>query len=138
MQQQQQQQQQQQHTWHDNKTLTHPPTAQTTPTETVRLAAASEAEQRDWVRVLASCSTVAPSSSSSSESSAGAADATPSAVAAVAEADAFWAACFGAAREVAWPQFVRAYQDAVHCDLAADGTGAAFYCIANIISQGRL
>lgn len=59
-------------------------------------------------------------------------------MAAVAEATAFWTASFGKSSEVPWPQFVRAYEDAVHCDTAADGTGPAFYCIANIISQGRL
>ena len=116
-----------------------PPSAQTTPTETLRLAAATEAEQRDWVRVLAACSTVSAPAADSSAAGDGAGDtAVPGVEAAVAEADAFWAASFGQASEVPWPQFVRAYQDAVHCDITADSTDAAFYCIANIISQGRL
>lgn len=116
------------------------PIQQTTPTETLRFAAKTEDEQREWVRVLSSfcAANNKTGSDASSEKSTETKDSSNSAVAAVAEADAFWKASFGDATEVPWPQFIHAYEDTVHCDTEADGTGAAFYCIANVISQGRL
>ncbi len=52
--------------------------------------------------------------------------------------DMFWSDSFGRSEEVTWSEFLRVYQDQVKCDVVSTGSGAAMYCIANIISQGRL
>ena len=120
---------------------------QTTDVSKVRYAASTEEEMNEWVKVLSQHCGEKPATAAviplankpgvDAETAAASAAAAKFAAATIFP-DMFWSDSFGKSEEVSWSEFIRVYHDQAKCDVISSGTGPAMFCIANILSQGRL